>query len=220
MGKFIFVSIGNGSEKVLGPLTIVNLEGLNINTFFINKSATKRAGFSLLELTLILTIISALLGVFVSKISSLQDGAYEASVQLTADSLQGVVRLTHSVWQSQGSTNKIELLQGFGGGNILMGKQGWPIDVIAMNYQDSASIAADGFALSNSSCIRLWNGLLKDSAPKVVLETEHDNKSSNDSETVYFAQLENGICHYRYRLNQDGLRINYDLATGRVITLF
>jgi hypothetical protein len=62
--------------------------------------------------------------------------------------------------------------------------------------------------------------LLKDSAPKVVLDAEHDNTASNNIEAVYLAQLENGICHYRYRLNQDGLRINYDLATGRVITLF
>jgi prepilin-type N-terminal cleavage/methylation domain-containing protein len=222
MKKCIFVSICNGNEKVLGPLTTIGYKRSDINTFSISKLApTNRGGFSLLELILVLTIISVLLGVFVSKVSSLQKDAYEASVQLTADSLQGSVRLTHSVWQSQGLTNKIELLEGFGGGNILMGKQGWPIDVIAMNHQNPISaIAADGFALSNSSCIRLWNGLLKDSAPKVVLETEHDNKSSNDSETVYFAQLENGICHYRYRLNQDGLRINYDLATGRVITLF
>ena len=43
MGKFIFVSIGNGSEKVLGPLTIVNREDrILINFLFTNRLLTEQ----------------------------------------------------------------------------------------------------------------------------------------------------------------------------------
>lgn len=204
----IFVLFSNGDGKIFTSLTIIKSERL------LNK-----AGFSLLEFTLVLMIISFLAVVLISKINHLQDDAHEASVQLSANSLQAVVRLTHSVWQSKGSSNKTELLQGFGGGNILMGKHGWPIDVIEMNQQDSV-ITSEAFALSNSTCIRLWNGLLKGSAPKVRLKTESDDMAESNIETVYVAQLEGGICQYRYHLYQGDLRIHYDLATGRVTTLF
>jgi hypothetical protein len=140
-------------------------------------------------------------------------------VQLTANSLQAAVRLTHSLWQSQGSNKKTELLKGFGGGNILMGKKGWPIDAMKTDHQDPVIVGVR-FALDNSTCVRLWNGLLKSSAPKVGLEIENDNVAEHQFSSTYVAQLISGTCQYRYRLNQDDLRINYDLATGRVITLF
>jgi prepilin-type N-terminal cleavage/methylation domain-containing protein len=208
MRRCIFVLIRNGDRKNFRPLTKIK----DIRLF-------NKAGFSLLEFTLVLMIISLLAVVLISKIDHLQDDAHETSVQLTANSLQAVVRLTHSIWQAKGSSNKTELLQGFGGGNILMGKHGWPIDVIEMNQQDSA-ITSEGFALSNSTCIRLWNGLLKGSAPKVGLKTESDDMAKSNIETIYLAQLEGGICQYRYHLYQGDLRIHYDLATGRVTTLF
>jgi competence protein ComGC len=208
MRGFIFVSIRNSDRKIFRPLTRIKSERLLNN-----------GGFSLLELVLVFMIISVLTAVLLSKINRLQDDVYEASVQLTANSLQAVVRLTHSVWQSKGSSDKTELLQGFGGGNILMGQHGWPIDVIDMN-QKNAVIISEDFALSHSTCIRLWNGLLKGSAPKVGLKAESDDMDESNIESLYLAQLEGGICQYRYHLYQDGLRIHYDLATGRVITLF
>jgi MSHA pilin protein MshB len=204
----IFVLIRNGDRKIFRPLTRIKTRRL-----------FNKAGFSLLEFVLVLMIISVLAIVLISKIYHLQDDAHEASVELTANSLQAVVRLTHSVWQSKGSSNKTELLQGFGSGNILMGKHGWPIDVIEMKQKNSAIMSA-GFAPSNPTCIRLWNGLLKGSAPKVGLETESDDMADSNDKPVYLAQLEGGICRYRYHLYQDGLRIHYDLATGRVTTLF
>lgn len=212
MGTDIFVAIRNGDRKTLIPLTII-----------INKRLVNKAGFSLLEFTLVLIIISALVAILIPKFNHLQDDAHQASVQLTANSLQAAVRLTHSLWQSQGSNSKTGVLKGFGGGNILMGKNGWPMDVIETSRQDSA-MAATRFALDNSTCVRLWNGLLKDSAPKVGLEIEPDSVGRSDNNSaldfLYLAQLVSGTCRYRYRLNQDVLRIKYDLATGRVITLF
>lgn len=208
MGRRIFVSIRNGDRKTLIPLTRIR-----------DKRLFNKAGFSLLEFTLVLIIISALVTILIPKFDLLQVDAHQSSVQLTANSLQAAVRLTHSLWQSQGSNKKTELLKGFGRGNILMGKKGWPIDAINMDPQNPLIVDVR-FALDNSTCVRLWNGLLKNSAPKVELEIEDDNVADNQNSSAYVAQLISGTCQYRYLLNQNDLRINYDLATGRVITLF
>jgi hypothetical protein len=44
--------------------------------------------------------------------------------------------------------------------------------------------------------------------------------ADSNSESLYLAQLEGGICQYRYHLYQGDVRINYDLATDRVNTNF
>jgi type II secretory pathway pseudopilin PulG len=208
MGMLIFVSFGNRDRKTAIPLTRIR-----------SKRLFNKAGFSLLEFALVLMIVSALVIILIPKINHLQDEAHYTSVQLTANSLQTAVRLTHSLWQSQGLNNQTGLLKGYGRGNILIGNKGWPIDAIEMNRQGS-TLATVRFAQDDLTCIRLWNGLLKDSAPKVGLEIEKDNIDSNDLEFIYFTQLISGTCRYRYHLNQGDLQIHYDLATGRVITLF
>ena len=200
-----FVSIRNKERKTLIPLTRIKSERL-----------FNKAGFSLLEFTVALVIISALVSVLIPKLNSLQDDAHRASVQLTANSLQGAVKLTHSLWQSQGSKNQAGLLKGYGRGNILMGSKGWPVDAVLLDNNNQVS-ATTQTPINNSTCIRLWKGLLKDSAPKVALNVEEEQIGI---QPIYEAQLIQGTCRYRYRLNLDDLQINYDLETGRVMTLF
>ncbi len=207
MEGWTFVFIRNRQRKTLIPLTRI-----------INKRLFSKAGFSLLEFTLVLIVISALLTILMPKFSHLQDDAHQSSVQLTANSLQSAVNLTHSLWQSQGSNNKTGLLKGFGGGNILMGKKGWPID--AIDDVKNSTIDFISFPLNSSTCVRLWNGLLKDTAPKVAEDIDATNAANVKNNIAYLAQYTKGICRYRYRLNQDELRINFDLATGRVIPIF
>lgn len=209
----IFVSIRNKERKTLIPLTRIT-----------NKRLFNRAGFSLLEFTIALVIIGALVSVLIPKLNDLQDDAHKASVQLTANSLQAAVNLTHSLWQSQGSINQTVLLKGFGRGNILMGSKGWPVDAVYVNPEGSKEITAR-FVLNNSTCKRLWNGLLKDTAPKVKTSTDvisTDGKKSEFGQVpfTFLTEFNQGVCIYRFLLVTSSLRIEYDLATGRVITLF
>mgnify|MGYP000105366835 CR=1 FL=1 len=208
MGMLTFVSFRNDCRKTAISLTRIR-----------SKRLFNKAGFSLLEFALVLVVISILVVILVPKINDLQDEAHQTRVQLTANSLQTAVRLTHSLWQSQGSINKTILLKGYGGGNILIGNKGWPIDAIEMSQKNS-SIVIDRQARNDSTCIRLWNGLLKESAPTVGLNIEEDKIDSDAIDSAYITQLISGTCRYRYRLNQDDMQIHYDLATGRVITLF
>ncbi len=204
----LFVSIRNSKRKTLIPLTIIK-----------NERLFNKAGFSLLEFTIALTIIVILVSILIPKLTNLQDDAHKANVQLIANSLQSVVNFTHSLWQSQGSKNKTALLKGFGDGNILMGNKGWPVDAIDLEQQHSDPNATR-LVLNSSTCKRLWNGLLIDAAPKVKVSTVEQENKEVKQPFIYQAEFDQGLCIYRYLLVNNGARIEYDLATGRVITLF
>ena len=194
-------------------------------------------------------IIAVLIAVFIPNINSMQGKGHQRNVQLTASNLQLAVNLTHSLWMTKGIKKSQSLLKIDGDQPLLMNQLGWPIDVLAIdvlaidalgtdalgiNALDTDASSPEGLekevsgkeknntqlGLNSASCKRLWIALLKDSAPTVGLEVELDSKKASHRDSHYSAQLENGICRYRYRLNQDGLRIHYDLATGQVITLF
>jgi type II secretory pathway pseudopilin PulG len=209
------VSIRNRGRKTSGYLTRIS-----------NNRLFNEAGFSLLEFTIALIIVATLVSILIPKLNNLQDDVHKANVQLTASSLQYAVNLTHSLWQSQGSKNQTALLKGFGYGNILMGSKGWPVDVIDLNQQDLTEITT-GFVLNSSTCKRLWNGLLKNTAPKVKVSTVSEGKSTErkkdevgDIGFIYHTDFNQDVCTFRYLLINNGSRIEYDLATGRVITLF
>lgn len=204
----VFVSIRNKNRKTLIPLTRIT-----------NKRLFNKAGFSLLEFTIALIIIAALVSLLMPKLNNLQDDAHKASVQLTANSLQSAVNLTHNLWQSQGSKNQTAVLKGFGRGNILMGNKGWPVDAIDLEQQHSDPNATR-LVLNSSTCKRLWNGLLIDAAPKVKVSTVEQENKEVKQPFIYQAEFDQGLCIYRYLLVNNGARIEYDLATGRVITLF
>ena len=208
MENDIFVSIRNVNRKRSILLSRVNSEGLS-----------NKAGFSLLEFTIALIIVIALVSWLIPKLNSLQDNAHKSNVQLTANSLQAAVNLAHNLWQSQGSIKKTALLKGYGEGNILMGSKGWPVDTVSMNENDSIGSIAR-FVLNSSTCKRLWNGLLKNASPKVNVVSEIKIDGLSQSKLIYLTEFNQGVCSYRYLLTNRNWRIEYDLATGRVITLF
>jgi Tfp pilus assembly protein FimT len=199
MQKKLFVYIRNLGRKTLIHLTTIN------STRLINK-----AGFSLFEFIIVLVVLVALVSIFIPKLSELQKNAHKVSVQQSASSLRSAVNIIHNVWQSQGSKNEAVMIESYGGGKVLVGRSGWPIDVVAIN-----DVAINGqtqkiarLTTNNLTCRRLWNGLLKDSAPKA--------EDKLDKNTIYLAEFSQGKCRFRYLLNEDEFRIEYDLATGQV----
>lgn len=185
----------------------------------------KARAFTLLEFTVVLIIITILIALLVSKIDFLQDDAYKkTNLQLSAKSLQTAVNMSRHLWLSKGpsewvrSSDGSSLLQGFGEGNVLMSKTGWPVDAINKDQLDS--LISTGFALNNSTCTRLWSGLLKDTTAKVETLTDTMNTSASPGVFTYHAELHQGVCIYRYLLNDKGWRIEYDLRSGQIETFF
>ena len=231
------------NKKIVSIRNIRRKKSISLTRIYSNRSITEQ-GFSFLELMISVFIIAVLIAVFIPNINSMQGKGHQRNVQLTASNLQLAVNLTHSLWMTKGIKKSQSLLKIDGDQPLLMNQLGWPIDVLAIdalgtdalgiNALDTDASSPEGLAkdasgkeknntqlgLNSASCKRLWIALLKDSAPTVGLEVELDSKKASHRDSHYSAQLENGICRYRYRLNQDGLRIHYDLATGQVITLF
>lgn len=221
------------NKKIVSIRNCRRKNSISLTRIYSNRSISAY-GFSLLELMITVFIIAVLIAVFIPNINSMQGKGHQRNVQLTASNLQLAVNLTHSLWMTKGIKKSQSLLKIDGDQPLLMNQLGWPIDVLATDAlgidvsnpegleEDVSGKEKNNTQLgSNSaSCKRLWIALLKDSAPTVGLEVELDNKKASHRDSHYSAQLENGICRYRYRLNQDGLRIHYDLATGQVITLF
>jgi type II secretory pathway pseudopilin PulG len=204
MQKNNFVYIRNHYRKTLRHLTTIN------STRLINIT-----GVSLFEFVLVLIIFTILASVLIPKFVELQDDVHQRSVQLSANSLRSAVNIVHRVWQSQGSKNEV-VMKGYEGGKILVGRSGWPIDFIAIDVEDfrhDSHIQKNTPTSANKlTCQRLWNGLLKDSSPKV--------ENGVDKKDVYLAEFHQKVCRFRYLLNEDDFRIEYDLATGQVSTFF
>ncbi len=213
MLRYIFVYIRNHNRKTLIHLTSIN------HTRLVNK-----AGFSLFEFVIVLVVLTTLVSVLLPKFTDLQKDAHKVSVQLSADSLRSSVNIIHNVWQSQGSKDEAVMIDRYGGRTVLVGGNGWPIDVIAVHESyvshDSDVQNLVQLSINNSTCRRLWNGLLKDSAPKVNDEADSKKENEQGSNAIYLAEFDQGICRFRYLLNEDDFRIEYDLATGLVNTFF
>ena len=199
----------------------------------------RESGFSLFELAVVLTIITILMSLFLYKINSMQDGGYERSgIEVSAKALQSAVANTRNLWLTKSGQNRsgqnraaspqelknqTSLLQGFGDGNVLMSKAGWPVDALILgteSIKDQGSLNEQSAAvLNNSVCTRLWQGLLKNTSPKVKTFSGNSSESAQAGFT-YLAEFNQGVCIYRYLMVDSDWRIEYDLATGRVNTFF
>jgi len=164
----------------------------------------KATGFSLLELVLVIFIVGFLVAVLVPKLNELHDDAHTSAVRLSMTSLRAAVNLSHGLWESSSRETGDFLLEGYGEQDLIMNKAGWPVAVMDSQWENRRGSQP----YSASTCVKLWNALLKDSAPQV---------SANDTSGYsYQAEYSKGHCRYRYRISQDDLRIEYDLKTGRV----
>lgn len=222
--KCNIVFIRNLHEKILLFLATMS-----------NKAALKRAGFSLLEFAIVLIIVSILSTILLYKIEFIQGDSYKkSSMQLTAKSLQTAVKSTRNLWLTKGGEGVAEspqklkkqtfLLQGFGNGNVLMSKNGWPVDALALDSgftKDQVELNAQlaDAVLNNSVCTRLWEGLLKNTSPKVKTSSGNNSEPAQ-AEFTYLAEFNQGVCIYRYLLVDSDWRIEYDLGTGHVSTFF
>ena len=168
-------------------------------------------GFSLFELMIVLSLISVLVAVLLPKLTELQEDAHISSVRMTANSLQAAVNLTHSIWQSQGSQYSRLPLQGFGGDDVLMNRNGWPENALVKDADSTTSSDRKRNHSEAETCLRIWKALLKDSAPLISADSEGNS--------LFKAESFKGHCRYRYRIYQDELRIDYDPIKGRVFLI-
>jgi competence protein ComGC len=168
------------------------------------------AGFGLFEFVVVIVIISTLVLILIPKVMELEVDAHKSNVQLSANSFRSAVNIIHTLWQSQGSKEQVVSVKEHEEKIVLVGPRGWPIDVITNKHM----LAYDLIPADTSTCERLWIGLLKNSISELEFKIDEEINIS------YQPEFYQGVCRFRYLLNEDDFRIEYDLGTGHVDTFF
>ncbi len=166
------------------------------------------AGFTLIELVVVISLLSILAVVALPRMMNSYDAAHDSSITATGGALASAVILLRSQWVGNGAGGAVDGVSGYGESDIATTDIGWPSDSsVGSSSKHATNISGDA-----ARCVRLWKGLLVSSSPSV--------STQNDGNSDYWVSLPNGsVCTYTYVVNEQGSRIEYNLQTGSVVTL-
>lgn len=155
---------------------------------------TLSAGFTLIELTIVVTIIGVLAATSLPKFASMTNMAQIASAQGVQGSLSAAIDMARSQWQALSQPASITM----DGNNIVMGSSGWP---------ESSTGVADGTA-TPAKCLEVWTAIMHDPPPAGVTCT---------GKCQYLVAVSvNPICLFIDYQGQGTNTISYNISTGLV----
>ena len=120
---------------------------------------TKQAGFSLIELVIVIVILGLLAATAIPRFLNVTDSAEDASVDGVAGGLSTAVSFVRSQWEVDGRQNSSVILDGT------------PVALDPRFGYPTGISVTDATAMTDASCQEVFNTVLQ-SAPRNVLYTD------------------------------------------------
>ena len=166
------------------------------------RNGLQTAGFSILELLIVIMLISILAVVVLPKITNFDQQIQISEAEKAATSIGAAVNLAHSSWIAAGGV-KVHNIK-LDGRNLIMSKHGWP---------ESSGLQDGSGAMTAHKCLDIWNNLME-SPPSANLADKCDEQ--NCEFAVKVSEKNPSQCVY---IDNGGKGFNvivYDISSGNV----